>query len=250
LADDILDSKDLIGSIVNAVYLNFASLTASQRRLATRSHLLTRALILFLCLGVFGGAAAANPSVQAPPAAPLGRGLPFAIADLDGDLRPDVASVQAGAHTYGSTEYWVQLELSSAGRQFIRLVGPEGGLLVEARDVNGDHAVDLVFVTAWFRQPVAILLNDGHGSFSQAEPAAYSQAFSGSSSNWTSASDPSLSALGFPPESRAGACLQPSGFGRAPSHAGSVSGSSPEFLFDSTLALHAGRSPPSQVSHF
>jgi len=38
---------------------------------------------------------------------------------------------------------------------------------IEARDVNGDYPADLIGSTAWHRQPVTMLLNDGHGSFSK-----------------------------------------------------------------------------------
>src|SRR5271170_3994083 len=66
----------------------------------------------------------------------------------------------------GRTNYSVQLHLSSVGQHSIQLVAPAGGLQIEARDVNGDDAIDLVLTTAWLKQPVAIFLNDGHGSFS------------------------------------------------------------------------------------
>ena len=62
-----------------------------------------------------------------------------------------------------------------------------GGLEIAARDVNGDHAIDLVLTAAWFRQPVAILLNDGHGNFSAVEPMEFPGAFDESSANWGAA---------------------------------------------------------------
>ena len=48
-----------------------------------------------------------------------------------------------------------QLNWQSAGfrdRRFFHLFAtyfPSGGLLIEARDVNGDHSVDLILSTAW-----------------------------------------------------------------------------------------------------
>jgi hypothetical protein len=233
-----------LASVVDSFFLNFDFLTSLRHQLATRNHLLVRALILFLFLGAFVGTAAANTTVQTPSVTTPGPGLPFAIADFDGDLRPDMASVQAGANIFGSTEYWVQLQLSAVGRQSIRLVGPAGGLSVEARDVNGDHAVDLVFVTAWSRQPVAILLNDGHGSFSRAEPSAFSEAFSESTNNWASISDQSVSAVGVPPQSRAGICAEARALRHTQAQTDSVSISRPGHPFNSFLVSHAGRAPP------
>jgi hypothetical protein len=108
----------------------------------------------------------------------------FAVADFDGDVRPDLATIESGSNHAGATDYWVQLRLTTAGHQSIRLLAPAGGLWIEARDVNGDQAVDLVLTTAWFNQPVAILLNDGHGRFSRVQPATFSAAFGDSGPDW------------------------------------------------------------------
>ncbi|MGA9885013.1 MAG: VCBS repeat-containing protein [Candidatus Acidiferrales bacterium] len=104
-------------------------------------------------------------------------GAPFAIADFDGDKRPDLARVQAGQSNSFQTQYWIQLQLTQAGRQVIGVIAPIGGLQVRASDVNGDHAIDLVLSTAWLNRPVAILLNDGHGRFTTETPTAYPGAF-------------------------------------------------------------------------
>jgi hypothetical protein len=94
----------------------------------------------------------------------------FVIADLDGDVLPDFATVDGQFDGSGKTNYWIQLQLSQTGQQSIRLVAPAGGLSIQARDVNGDHVPDLLLVTAWSKHPVAILLNDGHGDFSRLKP--------------------------------------------------------------------------------
>ena len=137
---------------------------------------------LFVCLPllflyVVSGITARAGGIQNAAATSAGPGLTFAIADFDGDHRLDEASVQTGRSAAGDSDYWIQFQCSTAGRQYIRLVAPAGGLLIEARDVNGDHTVDLVFTSAWFRQPVAVLLNDGHGRFLRAEPGAFPGAF-------------------------------------------------------------------------
>src|SRR5215469_1885540 len=61
-----------------------------------------------------------DPATYEPAAAPA-IGSQVAIADLDGDIRPDFATVGAGLDRSGNTNYWIQLQLSAAGRQSIRL---------------------------------------------------------------------------------------------------------------------------------
>src|SRR5271168_4044677 len=131
-------------------------LSLLRHSVATRRNVLLRTLILLSLLCLTGLTAAANPDVQKPPLAPSGPGLPFAIADFDGDLRPDLASIESAPSNSGNASYSIQLQLTSAGRQFIQLVAPAGGLSITARDVNGDGTIDLILTTAWFREPVAI----------------------------------------------------------------------------------------------
>lgn len=201
-------------------------------------------LLFFVVAGE--SAAAAN---QNPPSSSFVPGPQFAIADFDGDIRPDLVSVQAEVNSSGNTGYWIQLQLSAVGRQSIRLVAPAGGLLIEARDVNGDHAVDLILATAWFRQPVAILLNDGHGGFSRVEPTAFPEAFRESRSTWGSVSDQPIDALGLPPNSRAGIYPTARSLRRGRSPTTWISYSHAEFLVTPFLASHAGRAPPSDVPY-
>src|SRR5208282_6370061 len=132
-------------------------------------HLLLRFVSSFLFLGLVYGGTAARAYVEDPPATSFGPGLTFAIADFDGDRRPDFASIQARQNRCDSSDYSIQINLSEGGRRSIHLLAPIGGLVIEARDVDGDHTIDLVVSTAWSKQPVAIFLNDGHGTFSRAE---------------------------------------------------------------------------------
>jgi hypothetical protein len=205
------------------------------------------ALLVFSCISA--GRAAANADPSNPLIARARPGLPFAVADFDGDLRPDTASVQSGADRAGATDYRIQVQLSTVGQQSIRLVAPTGGLFIEARDVNGDHAVDLVLTTAWFRQPVAIYLNDGHGGFSRAEPNAFPGAFSESKANWTPTTSVAADAVGVPPQS---------GFGIRTAEPDSLHDRSPETLIPASsagfpinpfLVSQPGRAPPSEVSY-
>lgn len=199
------------------------------------------ALMLFFSLI---GSGVARADQRGAAGASLGPNAQFAIQDFDGDLRPDVASIQAGQSGFSRTDYWIQLQLSAAGRQFILVVGPAGGLEIEARDVNGDRAIDLVLVTAWHRQPVAILLNNGHGGFSRVEPAAYPEAFSEPGANWVAACGMTMDAVGVPPQSRAGICADTRAGPYAGMHADSISRLSAGFIFDHFVVSHAGRAPP------
>jgi hypothetical protein len=227
---------------------NFRLLTVPTGRFASRCTLVFGPLVL-LFLVLVGSGATTRADASNPPSVSIGPGPQFAISDFDGDRHPDTASIQAGPNGLGRTDYWIQLELSATGRQFIRLAAPAGGLQIEARDVNGDHAVDLVLTTAWFRQPVAILLNDGHGGFSRVEPGAFPGAFSESTTNWFSAINLAMDAVGLPPQPGAGICSQTGIPTRFRPRTGSSALLSAGFLASPYLMSHAGRAPPSEVSY-
>jgi hypothetical protein len=203
-----------------------------------------------LLFGLAANRTAKAAEIQSPPVTWPGPGPQFAIADFDGDLRPDLASVQAGSNRSGHTDYWIQLQLSAGGRQSIRVIAPAGGLLIEARDVNGDHAVDLVLATAWFRQPVAIFLNDGHGNFSRVEPAAFPQAFSESTANWASVLGWAADTPGILPPSRTGISPETTALPDLRWHSNSIPSSNAGLILNSFLASHPGRAPPSDVPYF
>ena len=100
----------------------------------------------------------------------------FAIADFDGDNRPDLVTVHTGQGNSSSTRYWIGFQLSSGLGQTIGVSAPSGGLQIVSRDVNGDSFLDVVVTTAWTNRPVAVLLNDGHGMFTRLAPSAVSTA--------------------------------------------------------------------------
>lgn len=102
----------------------------------------------------------------------------FAISDFDGDSRPDLASVHVGQSGPRETRYSIDFQLTSGLSQRFDFIAPIGGLALASEDVNGDTFPDLVVTAYWTRQPVAILLNDGRGNFTPAQPAAFPQAFS------------------------------------------------------------------------
>ena len=235
-------------SVVGDLAPQFGLLNTLPRSLAANRGLLIRPLFLLLLLGLSGVKAAVGADAQNPPVTSLEPGLPFAIADFDGDLRPDLASIRAGANNSGKANYSIQLQLTSAGRQSIELIAPAGGLLIEARDVNGDHAVDLVLATAWFRKPVAIFLNDGHGRFLRSDPTTFPRAWSECKTSWRLTPKHLAVDIGLPPQSRDGACQEISVLLRGRSPTSWISFSSAAIVVNPFLVSHAGRAPPSEVS--
>jgi hypothetical protein len=109
----------------------------------------------------------------------------FAIADFDGDHQADLATVQAASGSASQSRYWIRFELTSGNRQFFGVTGPAGGVQISPRDVNGDHALDLVVSTSWLNQTIAILLNDGHGNFTLADPRAFPDVAPDSQTAWS-----------------------------------------------------------------
>ena len=184
---------------------------------------------------------------QTPANTAVSPNLPFAISDFDGDLHPDVAVVQEGRSDRSLTDYWVQLRLSALGPQAIRVVAPAGGLQIDARDVNGDDVPDLVLTTAWQKQPVAILLNDGHGSFSRIDPNAYPQAFRGSKAGWSGAAAVEADLLGVPSQSYGIGCLLTGRARHTNVSVGAAQKFECGFVRGPDLAGHWGRDPPTEV---
>jgi hypothetical protein len=129
-------------------------------------------IALALCCLIVG--LASRGSAQSLPAKASGAGVRFAIADFDGDSRPDLATVQVGKISASQARYWIHFELSAGARQLIDVTAPVGGVEIAPRDVNGDDILDLVVTTAWLNRPVAVLLNDGHGNFTYQDASAYS----------------------------------------------------------------------------
>jgi hypothetical protein len=111
----------------------------------------------------------------------------FTIADFDGDNRPDFASVHTGQSGLRDTRYWIAFQLSGRAGQTVSVMAPTGGLRITARDVNGDNFPDVVITTLWTNKPVAILLNDGLGNFTSANPSEFQSAFAAPEASCTSA---------------------------------------------------------------
>lgn len=120
-------------------------------------------------------------------AAPASEAVPFAIADFDGDSQPDIATVQAGQANSFNTRYWIGFKLSTGSRATVGITAPTGGLRITSRDMNGDNFLDVVVTTAWSNRPVTILLNDGHGNFTPADPARFLPLLQSSEIVWSGA---------------------------------------------------------------
>ena len=134
------------------------------------------ALICLSGLGVgaeLHGSRGESTRLSIETARPYSAGVPFAIADLDGDQKPDLALVELGGKVSAKTSYSIRLQLSAGPVSAVGVDGPFGGLQVAARDVNGDESIDLIITSNLDASFVEVLLNDGHGSFSLAAPGAY-----------------------------------------------------------------------------
>ncbi|MGA8678704.1 MAG: VCBS repeat-containing protein [Candidatus Acidiferrales bacterium] len=205
-------------------------------------------LLLSLLVALTAGSASAQSNRRSTAPTSGHPGLPFAIADFDGDHLPDVATVEGGYTAASVADYSIRFSLSGSGSLSIPLIAPAGGLSVEARDVNGDDAPDLIVATMWQRQPVAVFLNDGHGSFSRVETSKFESSFDSSSS-------PIASAPGQQPDGVASLAPETAGFCallRATSdhqpHFGRITKPTAVIASHEFLGSHSGRAPPSEVS--
>jgi hypothetical protein len=231
---------------VNCSHPIHTPLTRRCGRSARLRMIQSLAYLLFLVAVTTSGARSAERPTN--PISSAGSGLKFAIADLDGDRRPDLAYVETGRSDVSLTDYWIRLQVTAGQDQRILVVAPTGGLQIVARDVNGDHAPDLVLTTTWLRQPVAILLNDGHGIFSQVDPTSFPAAFSEPGKGWGSAEEQTPAIVGFPQQSRAWGLWAGVRLPRPKSLEDGVPPSSCEFVRSSFLPSHLGRAPPSELA--
>jgi hypothetical protein len=237
-----------MAAVMNSSAFTFGLLRLLRAALGTIRYCL-KPVAVWLVLALFCGTVTARVGAQNPSASSLGPGMPFAIADFDGDLLPDLIRVQSGSNSSGSTNYWIQLQLSAAGNQSIRLVAPAGGLVIAARDVNGDHTIDLVLATVWSRRPVAIFLNDGRGNFSRVEPTAFSDVFRESTTSLSSGLFLTTDAVGVPTQARSNACQERYVRDDVSLQSDAVSRSRIGFFFNSFLVSNAGRAPPFEFPH-
>jgi len=149
---------------------------------------LRAALVLCFVLGTAGWVNAASTSTKRSAVSSAGFNSNFAIADFDGDRKPDLATVEVQKGDSSSTsQYSIRLQLTAGAVQVFGVIAPAGGLQIVARDVNGDDVLDVLVSTAWQHKQVAVLLNDGHGKFTLADPGAFPQALRNSQADWSGA---------------------------------------------------------------
>ena len=208
---------------------------------ALRDVLLWTALVLLFVFA--GGSTIEAANVMSGPTVVMGPASQFAIADFDGDGHPDLATVQAEQRN-SESGYWIEIDLSSVGREFLQLPASTGGLRIEARDVNGDHSVDLVLFTQWLRRPVAIFLNDGHGNFSRVATSKFPAAFRQSNEKFASVFGHEENTAGALPPSRDRICLDARGLPQGDSAAASIAKASSLHIVRPFLISQAGRAPP------
>ena len=143
---------------------------------AKSTRLVSGALFFFLSLAIqpllLSARAASFPVRPAGVAVNL-LGDHFAIADFDGDKLPDLATVTLESHGLQSANYYIQLRLSSSAELAFSIRAPLGGLEIASRDVNGDDTMDLVVTSTRDAKLIAVLLNDGQGNFTFANPGAF-----------------------------------------------------------------------------
>jgi hypothetical protein len=144
-----------------------------ERSAARRHLLLTRPILLLFTLWALSGwASSATP----PSARQLASESSFcnqgcAIADFDGDGRPDLAVAKLAGWGPGGFQYRIDVDLTSrAGRSSFSVFAQRGGLRIIPRDVNGDWELDLIITSAWSFTPIGVWINDGHGGFVRSAP--------------------------------------------------------------------------------
>src|SRR5262245_49555530 len=140
--------------------------------------LLHRSAALFLIIFVFSacGAAANEPASIVESLLelrdPLRSG--WALSDLDGDRKTDLAVSREVARTGSGYLYRVELKLSRTQQplSFTFSSTDDLGVNISAIDVDGDHDLDFVIDGRFTR--IGVWINDGRGRFTQNPPIRYS----------------------------------------------------------------------------
>ncbi|MGH9667539.1 MAG: FG-GAP repeat domain-containing protein, partial [Bryobacteraceae bacterium] len=131
----------------------------------------------FLLAAAFAGCLGAHAAVPAPALPHLTGPLPgssWVIADFDGDGRPDV--LISTVDRRGAAEYRhrvdLRIGLEAEAHSSFQVVGSSRGLNLFARDVDGDHDLDVVITSVFSDAPVGVWINDGDGVFTEGDSSA------------------------------------------------------------------------------
>jgi hypothetical protein len=95
-----------------------------------------------------------------------------AIGDLNADGRPDVAIADRVGRIGGGFAYSLELSIAGIGSRSVVFDAPDAALAISLLDVDHDHNLDVVVSAPISRTIVRVWLNDGHGRFREASPAA------------------------------------------------------------------------------
>lgn len=141
-------------------------------------------LALTLALPAFAGARGSSETLT---------NSSLLFADLDGDHRADAISVELDALSRANALYSVNLKLSTGSRETIALNVPRWGIELAARDIDGDHDVDLVISNIFTHEALQVYVNLGGGVFAPADPDSFNTVLWGEGSSI--ASGPALPPL-------------------------------------------------------
>jgi hypothetical protein len=152
--------------------------TTAKTRQASRAG---KVPLVILLLAAANSCLASPGRVLGAPTSPRSADqLGWAVADFDGDSRPDMAVTRMESRG-GGYVYWLELDLSTnrkdgssqAQANLPSAVSSIFGLHLTPQDVDGDHDLDIVVTMGIARQPVAVWINDGKGRFEEGDLSAY-----------------------------------------------------------------------------
>lgn len=93
------------------------------------------------------------------------QGPTLAIADFDGDNKPDGAILLEADRLRGQGNFKIELHLTEHDNADIKFQSAEPELTVEALDIDHDGDIDLVIEQSVTRKRLQVWINDGHGNF-------------------------------------------------------------------------------------
>ena len=135
-----------------------------------------RASVFLFAIAVPWGLLALPRSSAAPAAfndSPAGAS--WTLGDFDGDGLADLLT--SSIETLGPSGYGHRIQIRSGSGAAIgasfQVFGSTPGLTVLARDIDGDHDLDLIVSNSYSSRPIGVWINDGHGVFTQADEKAY-----------------------------------------------------------------------------